>query len=320
MSALEIRPWSASEAPCLAAFEPAPAARQLLQPRSAAQFVWAFRANPAGTRLFVATRGARVVARYAALPVRTRVVGEPRTFAHVLDAWLAPDEDEATLRATAQAFVEAHGNPQGDLVLYGWPVGRDAALERALEFETLRRSALLARAVGEGPSTLPAGVSELTRFGAETDFLYACCATHWNASALRDAAFLRWRFAENPFHRYRVLGLVSGATLRGYAVYRLGPELLPRLGLLVDWLVLPGDEEASALLLEGVLACARADGAVALAGAFPEWSAWSLDFQERGFRHHPTAHVQLVRGSVGRFDMLWLRDAWWSTLADALFL
>src|SRR6185295_15896887 len=111
-----------------------------------------------------------------------------------------------------------------------------------------------------------------------------------------------------------------GATLRGYAVQRTGTELGPRLALLLDWLVLPGDAEAAEGLLAAVLAGARADGAAALAAAVPEWSPWSLWFQERGFLHHPSEHVLVVRGALPRFDMLWLRDNWWTTLCDALDL
>lgn len=318
-SEITIVPWSPDEAPRLDAFD---ARDPLFAPSLAAQWDWAFRRNPAGVRLWLALRNGSTVARYAALPVRTRVLGETRTFAHVLASCVRPElAGSDVLLATARAFHAAHGVAEGDLVLYGWPDARDEQLAKEhFEHELLRVPGLLARAPGAGPSVLDGEVAELARFESDADVLYACCATHWNASAIRDAAFLNWRFAENPFRRYRLLGVRSGATLRGYAVYRCGDELHPRLGMLVDWLVLPGDDEAAERLLAAALACARADAAVALAASFPEWSPWSLHFQERGFLHHPTGHRQLVRASVARFDMLWLRDNWWSTLGDALFL
>lgn len=311
---LEIRAWSPREPPAFEALEP------LL--RDEHGWDWAFRHNPAGLRLFLARRAGRVVARYAALPVRTRVLGAPRTFANLLDHMVLPGERESgALLATAQACLAVHGGPEQDLVHYGWPNERDLAFGQAhLEHELLRASSLLARESGPGPSVLPDGVLELARFGPEADVLYECCATHWNASAIRDAAFLNWRFAEHPLHQYRLLAVRDGQVLRGYAAYRLGPELHPRLGLLIDWLALPGDDEASARLLAAALACARADEAQALAVSLPEWSPWSLYFQEQGFLHYPTEHYQVVRSAVPRFDMLWLRDNWWTTLADALLL
>jgi hypothetical protein len=189
-----------------------------------------------------------------------------------------------------------------------------------LEHELLRVSSVLARASGPGPTGLPEGVRELERFGPEADVLYGCCATHWNASAIRDAAFLNWRFARNPRHRYRLLAVGDEQVLRGYAVYRSAPELQAGLGLVLDWLVLPGDDEASTRLVAALLASARADGARVLAASFPEWSPWSLYFQEQDFLHRPSEHLQVVRSAVPRFDMLWLRDNWWTTLADALLL
>jgi hypothetical protein len=314
---LEIRAWEPRERDVPEAFPERSARAALFAPRGEAEWDWAFRRNPAGTRLFLARRGGRVVARYGALPVRTRMLGETRVFAHVLDALHG---DDAALLATARAFLAAHGGPEGDLLHYGWPDGRDFAFgQRHLEHELLRTTALLVREPGPGPIEPAAPASALARFGPAADVLYACCATHWHASALRDAAFLNWRFADHPWRRYRAFGVQTEGTLRGYAVYRPGPELHPRLALVMDWLVLPGDDEAAEALLGALLARARADG-LALAGSFPEWSPWSLHFQERGFRHHPSEHRLVVRSAVPRFDMLWLRDNWWTTLADALLL
>ncbi|HEX6883263.1 MAG TPA: hypothetical protein VF530_07765 [Planctomycetota bacterium] len=322
---LEIRAWRPGDAPVPEAFPPASlVGRPLLAPLDERVWRWAFAANPAGTRLFLAWRDGRVVARYGALPVRTRVPGpqgaaEARTFACLLGGWTG--EGEETLRATAEAFLAAHGGPEGDLVHYGWPDAPELAFGQAyLGHELLRTGSLFVRALGSGPTELPGPVRAVERFGPEADELYACCATHWNASAIRDAAFLNWRFLDAPARRYRVLAFQSGATLRGYAVVGGGAELDPRLALLVDWLVLPGDDEASAALLAGALATARATGAAALATALPEWSPWAQHFQAQGFRHHATPHLATLRASVPRFDMLWLRDAWWNTLADALAL
>lgn len=323
---LVLHAWSVREPADLAALAPAPGAREpLFRPRTEAEWDWAFRRNPAGTRLFLARRDGRTLAARAALPVRTRFLGEVRTFAQFLDAGLTPAspvgaELEAWL-ACARALHDTHLVPAGDLVHYGWPGERERALGRSeLEHERLRVQSLLLAEPGPAGGVPRAGLVELARFGAEADELYGCCATHWNASAVRDAAFLNWRFVEHPRHRHRITGFQSGATLRGYAVQRTGHELGPRLALLLDWLVLPGDEEAAEALLADALAGARASGAEALAASFPEWSPWSLWFQERGFLHHASEHVLVLRGAVPRYDMLWLRDNWWTTLADALDL
>lgn len=329
-SELEIVAWQPGdeEQPAVFAFSSGERA-PLFRPRDERQWDWAFRRNPAGTRLFLARRAGRVVAAFGALPVRVRAFGEPRTFDFLFDllsdASLAPGEREETWCACAQAFVAAHGGPQDDMLHYGWPAGRERELSKSeLGHELLCASALLVQPLGPGATTLPRGVEELTgeraRLGSEADALYAACAPQWGVSVVRDAAFLNWRFVEQPFFRYRLFVLRSQHGLRGFAAYRLGPELHPGLGLLMDLLVLPGDEAAAELLLAAAAAAARADGAAALAAALPEWSPWALFLQERGFLHHPSEHLLLVRGSLPRFDMLYLRDHWWRTLADTLVL
>src|SRR5262245_8241188 len=163
---LELVPWHPGDPPALEAL--GQEARGRFLPRSAAQWDWAFRRNPAGTRLWLARRGGRIVARYGALPVRTRVMGETRTFANLIDgaAWAGEPEGDAWL-ALAQAFLAAHGGPDGDLVHYGWPDERELSLGKAhLEHELLRVTCFLAREPGSGPLGLTDGRQECEGVGA----------------------------------------------------------------------------------------------------------------------------------------------------------
>jgi hypothetical protein len=333
---LEVRAWRPEEPAELAAFAHSLAGRApRFRPRTEAQWDWAFRRNPAGTRLFLARRAGRVVAAFGALPVRVRSFGEPRTFDALLDAGLASGEPEASWLACAEAFAAAHGGPQDDMLHFGWPEGRERELwKQALGHELVQVSALHVAGLGAGrlrtgllrtgKGALPAGVEEVERFGPAADALYAACAPQWGSSAVRDGAFLDWRFAENPFHRYRLLVARGADGLRGLAVLRsaseLDPGLHPGLGLLMELLVRPGDEPAALGLVEGAVALARGAGDTALGAALPEWSPWSAWLQARGFLHHPSEHLLHARGSIPRFDMLYLREHWWTTLADALLL
>lgn len=320
---LEIQAWRPDQAACPEAFAPPAGERPArFRPRDEAQWDWAFRRNPGGTRLHLARRGGALVACHGGLPLRALVYGGVRHCVSLFDPVLAPGERaRGTAEALARAFQEAHCGMDQDLLHYGWPEGEDRALAKGpLGHEILGASTLLVRALAPGPVTPGPGVEELARFGDEVGALHARCAQAWLASAVRDAAFLNWRFAENPFARYRLLAVRSGGELRGVAVYRSGAQLFPGLGLVMDWLVTPEDAEAAEALLEALCACARADRAVALAGSFPEWSPWSLHFQERGFLHHPSEHLRFVHSSIGRLDMVWLRDNWWTTLADAMLL
>lgn len=319
---LEVRGWSAHEAAVPEAFDAAPGARvPPFRPRSEAEWDWAFRHNPAGSRLCLARRAARVVAGYGALPVRVRAFGEPRVFAWLLEPMLAEDESQATLLAVAEAFNSAHLGPQKDLIHYGWPAEAERPFVRdELGQELVCVSSLLVDELDSTHGAPPTHVEEHQRFGPEVETLYVRCAARWGASAVRDAAFLNWRFVDNPFHHYRILVVPGEAVPRGYAVYRAGSELHPRAAMLLDWLVTPGDEEAGRLLIEAGRARARADRASRLVLSLPEWSPWSIFLQEQGFRHRPTESLLYVQSALPRLDMLWLRDNWWTTLADTLVL
>ncbi|NOT31918.1 MAG: hypothetical protein HOP15_15840, partial [Planctomycetes bacterium] len=253
---LEVRTWSPGDAPWAQVSHSESGAREArFLPRTQAEWDWVLGQNPAGARLVRACRGGQVVTSALGLAVRTRVLGETQRFTN----WLASGPGargevgagtERAWLAAASAFHAEYLRPEVDLLHYGWPDAGTRELGRVhLEHERLCVQSLLVRDTGPATSAELGAVSPLVRalarFGPEADVLYACCATHWNASAIRDAAFLNWRFVDHPRYRYRLLGVQSGATLRGYAVARLGDELGPRQELLLDWLVLPGDEEAA---------------------------------------------------------------------------
>ena len=130
-AAPEIRGWNPGDPPLLEAFAALPAERDsAFVPRTVEQWDWAFRASPGGpARIRCAWRGERPVALAWALPVRTLLGGEPRSFACLADARLAPGEPDATLAATLAELAGAHVRPEGELVHYGWPAERDAQLD-----------------------------------------------------------------------------------------------------------------------------------------------------------------------------------------------
>lgn len=76
----------------------------------------------------------------------------------------------------------------------------------------------------------------------------------------RDAAFLRWRFAENPSHFYRYFVSRGTAGLDGYLVTRTEQRMGTKLAHVIDWLVVPRPDVLESLLAAGGRA-AREDGA-----------------------------------------------------------
>jgi hypothetical protein len=167
-------------------------------------------------------------------------------------------------------------------------------------------------------ASAPAEVERLGRFDAEVRALYERCARDWGASAIRDERWLNWRFVENPFHEYVLLGVRDGAgRLRGMAVYRFGDWKLPRMGIIVDWLVPPDEPEVGELLRRAIDARASAERAGSVALFLPEWSPWFERFQDWGFLVWPTDYYMVGRTHHPPLTMRWLRENWWYQLADS---
>jgi len=292
-------------------------------PRTLSQWSWAFRQNPAGFRIFLALTNDQIVAQYAALPVRTNLLGRETTFAQIVDSLAHPDHRAGLKRPglfvqTALPFFDAYGGPDKDLVHYGWPIETAWRIGKTfLHYEMVRIQYVLAREPGSGPTTLPPNITLIDRFDHQARWVYDRCVDQWGASSIRDAAYLNWRLHDNPYHRYEVLGARdSQGTLRGWAVYRFGDWILPDMGILVDWLVPDNEPAVGELLHEAFLARARADNARAVAAIFPEWSPWFTRFQDHDWKAHTSDYFMVARNFHPRYDMVWLRDHWWYQLLD----
>lgn len=291
--------------------------------RTRAEWEYLFARNPAGRRIFVAAHEGSVVAQYAALPITVWMAGKERTFAQIVDSMVHPDHRRGLKRPglfvqTALPFFDAYGGKDKDWVHYGWPVENAWRIGKAfLKYEVVRTQTVLAREP-DPDATHPPEVERLRRFDDQARWLYDRCAGDWGASAIRDDNFLNWRFVENPFHDYQLFGVRDGeGVLRGYAVYRFCDWKLPRMGVIVDWLVPPGEPEVGELLRRAIDARATADGAGTVALFLPEWSPWFERFQDWQFLVWPTDYYMVGRNFHPRFDMRWLRENWWYQLADS---
>jgi hypothetical protein len=293
-------------------------------PRTLAEWQWEFRKNPAGTRSFVGLNEGRVVSQYAALPVRMVIAGQERSFAQIVDSMVHPAHRAGLKRPglfvqTALPFFDAYGGVERDWVHFGWPVEENWRIGKTfLGYQMVRAQNVLAREPGAGPSELPAGVEILDApFDQQARWLYERCCGPWGASALRDAAYMNWRFREHPRRRYEALGVRDAAgILRGWAIWRRMDWVLKDMAVLVDWLVPTDEPQVAELLHRALLARARAERCAVGAAIFPEWTPQFADFQERGWLVHPSEYFLVARNFHPRHDMLWLRDHWWYQLGD----
>jgi hypothetical protein len=84
-------------------------------------------------------------------------------------------------------------------------------------------------------------------------------------SIKRSAAFLNWRYIDMPYRRYSVFAATSGGRIVGYAcaavVTREDMDLRLKVGVISDFLVLPGHEAAFPSLVRRAAEAWRSGGA-----------------------------------------------------------
>lgn len=290
--------------------------------RTREQWRWAFAENPAGRRSFVALHAGRPVAQYAALPQRVWIGGERRHFAQIVDSMVAPEHRGAAgaglFVRTARAFFDAYGGQSRDLLHFGWPNPRALSIgERSLEYQTLRTQLVLVRDPAPVPRAEASDVRDISRFDRHALWLWERCADELRVSAIRDADHMNWRFVDAPGRSYRRLGSFDAQdSLRALCVLRRARFFDRDVLAIVDWLAPFAERERARNLLHAALGGDVDTAALPAVAMLPEWSPWHRWFQEQGFLARPTPYRTIARPFHRRYDLAWLRENWWYSLAD----
>jgi hypothetical protein len=309
-----------------------------------ARFDWLYRANPAGRgRLWMAVDGATgdVVGTAGALPRWLSLDGRD------VQGWLLADFCMAERHRALGPALQLQRACLEDLAADGAPVWYDLpgrsmeAVYRRLGLTPAVRLQRFIRPVRSYPalrarlrSPLLAGplavVTDLAlawgtgarppvevtrhegRCGAAFDALAREAAPAYGAAARRDAAFLNWRYLDNPFCRHEILIARRDGHLVGYAAVtteRETPAIVDLFGIAVPPL-LEG-------LLRGTVGWLRRRGAISVTLWLHAPPAWGPILHRAGFRARETAPVMLHEGSAparpGRLDPT---SAWFLTHGD----
>lgn len=317
---------SGDEAAILAAFNRIFAAVDpTFTPRGIEEWRWLYERNPSGRRIWLAVADdGRVLAQYAGIPQRVLLDGEPSAFSQSVDSMSDPEfrrlAREPLFVQVGRAFDAAFGGEGAtkDTLMWGLPVPAAFRIgRRALKYELVRQQHKLScptARVALPRSTLVA--EELADFPAETDALAAQMGRERGGVAVRDRAQMRWRFTDNPRHRYRIGAVRRGGALAGLAVFRRGAFDLVEDGLLVDWMAAPDDADARVALLAWVVECARAEDCERVTTLFPDTAPEWLVFQDLGFHACATRYFLVAWSFSPRFHLGWMRRHWYYTLGD----
>ncbi|MBI2568173.1 MAG: hypothetical protein HYV63_14180 [Candidatus Schekmanbacteria bacterium] len=106
------------------------------------------------------------------------------------------------------------------------------------------------RSTRRGASTSGLEVLELADVPAELDLFWSRVSTAHAAIAVRDCAFLRWRFLDCPHHDHQIHAVRRSGELAGYLVERLALSEGGPVATVVDFLTARDDQQALEALLE----------------------------------------------------------------------
>jgi GNAT superfamily N-acetyltransferase len=153
---------------------------------------------------------------------------------------------------------------------------------------------------------------EVDRFSAWADAVWESCAPHYPVLVRRDRAYLNWRFAEDPLHRYRLFEVRRGVDPIGIAVLRVGEWGPVQAGFVVDWLCKPQDAEP---LLAACLEVFRESRVAAVYCLHANPVSTGM-LPRLGFVRRPSGFRFLVCGEAGA-DLVRDRGSWFVTLGDS---
>jgi len=238
---------------------------------------WEYQNGPQGPALvYVCEAEGRVIGAHGNLPLRFKVGGQELLASSSFDSMV--DSDYRGLGAfsgVVRAFQAAawerglclsynfpnensfpiHIKRMGRTRIEGYVVLRRTMLKR----QWLHKSGLLlyariwtalARARLRG-----ARLVQVDRFDARFDALWEAAKDQVQVGIVRDRAYLDWRFAKRPETEYTTYIYQQGGQIGGYIVLRVRANRTPTLGLVMDVLTLPSQDDIVLALFAKAFLC-----------------------------------------------------------------
>jgi len=306
---------------------------------------------------FVADAGDRLAGQYAVMPIRLQHRGQPLLGLLSLHTATDPDFERRGIFTALARELYARAASEAPIV-YGFPNPNSGpALYRKLGWVELRPFPILIRPLGNtrGPVVVKrprlsplawlsdslallalvpawavkhrfertqAKVVELDSFDVWADELWDEISPLLGTCAVRDAAFLQWRFAESPF-RYTLYGLDRGAGPSGFAVLGCRPWRGGKVADLMELIVRSEDRSGADLLVAKAVLDAWSMGAIALRAIVSPRHPHRGAFLKAGFLPVPERFKSDFSFGVGILDAAQLTpnevlhiDDWYISGAD----
>jgi GNAT superfamily N-acetyltransferase len=159
---------------------------------------------------------------------------------------------------------------------------------------------------------------EIECFDDSFDEFFTRVADRFDVIAVRDSAYLNWKFVDKPFGHFTLLAAHDADDrLVGYLVFRCSGEGSDAMGTVVDVLADP-DTGAFAALIQSSVNAMRERAVAQVSIACSDASSAST-LQQLGFLRARQPLGFMVHGWEGRVDPSWVKSArhWYLTFSDA---
>jgi hypothetical protein len=290
--------------------------------------------------VWFAETDSRIIAQYAGTPMRLRIRGAEHTVLHMCDAMTAPDYRRKGVMTTLCTMAHESWAAAGIPFLVGLPAGSWGSRREYLGWQPqfpavwlwhpLRPGTVLARR-WQVPATLryaldraaavwrtaarprhPARdiqVEAMEVPSSELDVLWAEAGRGYETAAVRDAAWLRYRYIDAPSYDYRLLIARRAGRPAGFAVYRTEMVRGSVHGWIADVFAAPDDGHARRGLIGAALDALAQAGASDVRALVPRGNPADRDLRRRGFLRR--------RGGFDVSIVPLARELPWDVLADS---
>lgn len=196
--------------------------------RTLENWYWKFtETNPSGPAfIWIAEHNGKIIAHFAAVPYRLKVGDREITASHTIGALVEHRfQNRGVLKLVGDRLLEELVQHQIPYT-WGFPNRRAYRFEKtALGYEDLIRFDEWHIPV-QKISTIPddPGVQGIEVFHDDFDRLWEACSADYEIAVVRNAEYLKWRFANRPDWDYYYFGCYDENRLSGYVVLKLYRE------------------------------------------------------------------------------------------------
>jgi GNAT superfamily N-acetyltransferase len=313
---------------------------------------WKFFENPLHENAsFVALCGERLIGFAGAVPYRLKYGDRVIKAGHLVDLMVDPEWRGKNVFSLIMRMMVARIIQSMD-VMYGFTNEKsreiferfyDIAYEtpridRPVRTEHLARKviplAVLSRWMGNAgdsvlrllvrlhSSTRSKGIyiQSVDRFDSGVDALWEDVSTGFEIAAVRDRAYLNWRYSDHPIYKYKMFTAEGDpGSLLGFVVLRCHhfPDAGP-IGLVVDFLVRPDRADAARALLAHSIQHFQTQGVTGVTGWMFPHSPWKRVFERSLFFPRKSKVIVLTTSFADNVDRNRLKDLrqWYITMGD----